>query len=102
MSCSSSSSSSSSTDASSVVVAAAASSSLASSSCLLLLQLAASQPAVALVDERLSTEGTGLSLGLSNPLLIWILLGVATLVWALYFTYSSSLPEGDDDSGLAL
>ena len=64
--------------------------------------MAASHPAMALVDERLSTEGTGLSLGLSNPLLIWILLGVATLIWTLYFTYSSSLPEGDDDSGLSL
>ena len=64
--------------------------------------LMASHPAMALVDERLSTEGTGLSLGLSNPLLIWILLGVATLIWTLYFTYSSSLPEGDDDSGLSL
>ncbi|KAH9305804.1 hypothetical protein KI387_010208, partial [Taxus chinensis] len=32
-----------------------------------------SSPALALVDERLSTEGTGLSLGLSNPTLGWIL-----------------------------
>ncbi|KAH7287619.1 hypothetical protein KP509_32G066400 [Ceratopteris richardii] len=63
--------------------------------------LAVAQPALALVDDRLSTEGTGLSLGISNPLLIWILLGVATLIWALYFTYTSTLDE-DDDSGLAL
>jgi photosystem II PsbW protein len=66
------------------------------------MAMAGAGPAAALVDERLSTEGTGLSLGLSNPLLIWILLGVATLVWSLFFTYSSTLPEGDDDSGLAL
>lgn len=64
--------------------------------------LVASQPAFALVDDRLSTEGTGLSLGVSNPLLIWILLGVSTLIWSLFFVYSSSLPEGDDDSGLSL
>ncbi|MCO5548922.1 hypothetical protein L7F22_002385 [Adiantum nelumboides] len=63
--------------------------------------MAAAQPALALVDDRLSTEGTGLSLGLSNPLLVWILLGVATLIWTLYFTYASSLKD-DDDSGLAL
>eukprot|EP00271_Cylindrocystis_brebissonii_P011615 TRINITY_DN29489_c0_g1_i1.p1 TRINITY_DN29489_c0_g1~~TRINITY_DN29489_c0_g1_i1.p1 ORF type:complete len:129 (+),score=16.50 TRINITY_DN29489_c0_g1_i1:231-617(+) len=59
-------------------------------------------PALALVDERLSTEGTGLSLGLSNPALGWILVGVFAGIWALYFAYSSSLPEGDDDSGLSL
>lgn len=58
--------------------------------------------ALALVDERLSTEGTGLGLGLSNPKLAWILVGVTTLVWALFFVYSSGLPEGDDDSGLSL
>jgi photosystem II PsbW protein len=58
--------------------------------------------AFALVDERLSTEGTGLSLGLSNPKLVWIILGVFTLIWSLYFAYSASLPEGDDDSGLSL
>ncbi|KAI5074141.1 hypothetical protein GOP47_0010102 [Adiantum capillus-veneris] len=58
--------------------------------------------AIALVDDRLSTEGTGLGLGVSNPLLIWILLGVATLIWALFFVYSSRLPPGDDDSGLSL
>lgn len=65
---------------------------------------AASNPgaALALVDERLSTEGTGLSLGLSNPKLAWILIGVFSLIWALYFVYSAGLPEGDDDSGLSL
>jgi hypothetical protein len=34
-----------------------------------------SSPALALVDERMSTEGTGLPFGLSNNLLVWILLG---------------------------
>ncbi|MCO5556769.1 hypothetical protein L7F22_010321 [Adiantum nelumboides] len=63
--------------------------------------MAAAQPALALVDDRLSTEGTGLSLGLSNPHLVWILLGIATLIWALFFTYASSLKD-DDDSGLVL
>lgn len=58
-------------------------------------------PALALVDERLSTEGTGLSLGLSNNLLGWILLGVFGLIWALYFVYTSTLEE-DEESGLSL
>ncbi|XP_066367028.1 photosystem II reaction center W protein, chloroplastic-like [Miscanthus floridulus] len=60
-----------------------------------------SSPALALVDERMSTEGTGLSLGLSNNLLGWILLGVFGLIWSLYTVYTSTLDE-DDDSGLSL
>ncbi|KAL3517644.1 hypothetical protein ACH5RR_020233 [Cinchona calisaya] len=35
-----------------------------------------SPAAMALVDERMSTEGTGLPFGLSNNLLGWILFGV--------------------------
>ncbi|ESW34490.1 hypothetical protein PHAVU_001G157100 [Phaseolus vulgaris] len=60
-----------------------------------------SSPAMALVDERLSTEGTGLPFGLSNNLLGWILFGVFGLIWALYFVYTSSLEE-DEESGLSL
>ncbi|KAB5557515.1 hypothetical protein DKX38_008424 [Salix brachista] len=60
-----------------------------------------SSPALALVDERMSTEGTGLPFGLSNNLLGWILLGVFGLIWALYFVYTSSLEE-DEESGLSL
>lgn len=59
-------------------------------------------PVFALVDERLSTEGTGLGLGLSNPKLTWILVGVTAFIWALYFTYASKLPDSGDDSGLDL
>ena len=60
-----------------------------------------SNPALALVDERLSTEGTGLPFGLSNNLLGWILFGVFGLIWTLYFTYTSTLEE-DEESGLSL
>ncbi|XP_014495870.1 photosystem II reaction center W protein, chloroplastic [Vigna radiata var. radiata] len=60
-----------------------------------------SSPAMALVDERLSTEGTGLPFGLSNNLLGWILLGVFALIWALFFVYTSTLEE-DEESGLSL
>ncbi|KAF5202218.1 Photosystem ii reaction center w protein [Thalictrum thalictroides] len=62
---------------------------------------AMSNPALALVDERLSTEGTGLPFGLSNNLLGWILFGVFGLIWTLYFTYTSTLDE-DEESGLSL
>nr|XP_043635520.1 photosystem II reaction center W protein, chloroplastic-like [Erigeron canadensis] len=57
--------------------------------------------ALALVDERMSTEGTGLPFGLSNNLLGWILFGVFGLIWTLYFVYTGSLDE-DEDSGLSL
>ena len=40
--------------------------------------------ALALADERMSIEGTGLNLGISNNLLGWILLGVFGLIWSLY------------------
>ncbi|OIW12633.1 hypothetical protein TanjilG_24566 [Lupinus angustifolius] len=60
-----------------------------------------SSPAMGLVDERLSTEGTGLPFGLSNNLLGWILFGVFGLIWTLYFLYVSGLDE-DEDSGLSL
>ena len=63
--------------------------------------MGASNPVLALVDERMSTEGTGLSLGLSNNLLAWILLGVFGLIWALFFVYTSTLEE-DEESGLSL
>ncbi|KAL9227557.1 hypothetical protein vseg_003234 [Gypsophila vaccaria] len=60
-----------------------------------------SSPAMALVDDRMSTEGTGLPFGLSNNLLGWILLGVFALIWSLYFVYTSGLDE-DEESGLSL
>uniref|UniRef100_A0ACD5WJR0 Uncharacterized protein n=1 Tax=Avena sativa TaxID=4498 RepID=A0ACD5WJR0_AVESA len=59
-------------------------------------------PALALVDERMSTEGTGLSLGLSNNLLGWILLGVFGLIWSLYTVYTSGLDEDEESGGLSL
>ncbi|GER24894.1 photosystem II reaction center W [Striga asiatica] len=60
-----------------------------------------SPAAMALVDERMSTEGTGLPFGLSNNLLGWIIFGVFGLIWALYFVYVSGLEE-DEESGLSL
>ncbi|XP_074316795.1 photosystem II reaction center W protein, chloroplastic-like [Silene latifolia] len=60
-----------------------------------------SSPAMALVDERMSTEGTGLPFGLSNNILGWLLVGVFALIWSLYFVYTSGLEE-DEESGLSL
>ena len=60
-----------------------------------------SSPAMALVDERLGTEGTGLPLGLDNNILGWIIVGVFGTIWALYFTWTTTLEE-DEESGLSL
>ncbi|KAL5228355.1 hypothetical protein ABZP36_016620 [Zizania latifolia] len=68
----------------------------------LLAVAASAAPAMALVDERMSTEGTGLSLGLSNNLLGWILLGVFGLIWSLYTIYTSDLDEDEESGGLSL
>uniref|UniRef100_A0A0D9V6C5 PSII 6.1 kDa protein n=1 Tax=Leersia perrieri TaxID=77586 RepID=A0A0D9V6C5_9ORYZ len=68
----------------------------------LLAMAATAAPAMALVDERMSTEGTGLSLGLSNNLLGWILLGVFGLIWSLYTIYTSDLDEDEESGGLSL
>ncbi|MBA0877190.1 hypothetical protein Goshw_012236 [Gossypium schwendimanii] len=62
---------------------------------------AAAALVMVLVDERLSTEGTGLPFGLSNNLLGWILFGVFGLIWTFFFIYVSSLEE-DEESGLSL
>ncbi|GMI73817.1 photosystem II reaction center W [Hibiscus trionum] len=76
-------------------------STIATSVSLLATATMSSPPAMALVDERLSTEGTGLPFGLSNNFLGWILFGVFGLIWTLYFVYTSSLDE-DEDSRLSL
>ncbi|EMS51402.1 Photosystem II reaction center W protein, chloroplastic [Triticum urartu] len=49
-----------------------------------------------------SERGTGLSLGLSNNLLGWILLGVFGLIWSLYTVYTSGLDEDEESGGLSL
>ncbi|CAN1131767.1 Photosystem II reaction center W protein, chloroplastic [Linum perenne] len=61
-----------------------------------------SPAAMALVDARMSTEGTGLPFGLSNNLLGWILLGVFGLIWTLYTVYASELDEDEESGGLSL
>lgn len=63
--------------------------------------MSVANPVLALVDDRMSTEGTGLSLGLSNNLLGWVLLGIFGLIWSFYTVYASGLEE-DEESGLSL
>merc|ERR1719262_83210 len=58
--------------------------------------------ASALVDDRLAGEGTGKILGINDPILGWIIIGVFTIVWAAYYTATKDLGcEGEED-GLSL
>merc|ERR1711998_185916 len=57
----------------------------------------AATPSFALVDQRLNGDGVGLPLGVSDPVLFWVIAFVFTGIWALYYT--SSLQEFGDDSG---
>eukprot|EP00963_Diacronema_lutheri_P008822 scaffold776_cov347-Pavlova_lutheri.AAC.20 len=63
----------------------------------------AMQKARSMVDDRMSTEGTGRMLGVNDPVLGWVIFGVFTTIWALYFVGQKDLGgDEDDDSGLTL
>ena len=63
-------------------------------------------PALAVVDERLNGDGTGLILGLNDELLGFVLLTIPTLIFSQF--YAAQKDEGieaggkNDDSGLSL
>jgi len=64
-------------------------------------------PALAVVDERLNGDGTGLIFGVNDESLGFILLTVPTLIFGLYYvanTTDGNIMKGgeDDDSGLSL
>merc|ERR1712216_742752 len=63
--------------------------------------VASAAPAFALVDERLNGDGVGYPLGISDPTFFWVIAGVFTLVWALFYTSSVGGGESDED-GLSL
>jgi photosystem II PsbW protein len=55
------------------------------------------------VDERLNGDGTGLPFGVNDPVLGWVIVGVAGLVWSLYFAAQKDFGNfEDDESGLGL
>ncbi|CAI7899507.1 unnamed protein product [Closterium sp. NIES-53] len=68
----------------------------------LLATATAALPSVAAVETILGGEGTGLPLGLSDNDQTWVVAGLFTAVWALFFVYQNKLAEKDDDSGLGL
>jgi photosystem II PsbW protein len=63
----------------------------------------AASPAFAIVDERMNGDGTGLPFGVNDPTLGWVIVGVAGLVWSLYFAAQRDFGDfEDDDSGVGL
>merc|ERR1719498_1114589 len=66
------------------------------------VSIIASNPAFALVDERLNGDGTGKALGINDPILGWVILGVFTTVWAVYFTATKELGGQREEDGLGL
>lgn len=68
--------------------------------------LLAASPAFALVDDRLNGDGVGYALGVNEPILGWIIGGMATFIWIQYFLAQKDIEKGenfeDNDSGLGL
>merc|ERR1719356_1050867 len=58
--------------------------------------------ALALVDDRLGGEGTGKILGVNDPVLGWVIIGVFGTVWALYAVSTKTMPIVGDGDGLGL
>merc|ERR1711879_765581 len=58
--------------------------------------------ASALVDDRLAGEGTGKILGINDPILGWVIIGVFTLVWSAYYTATKDLGGESEEDGLSL
>merc|ERR1712216_90550 len=59
-------------------------------------------PAIALVDDRLAGEGTGKALGINDPILGWVIIGVFTTVWAAYYAATKELGGQREEDGLGL
>merc|ERR1712087_873444 len=58
--------------------------------------------ASALVDDRLAGEGTGKILGINDPILGWVIIGVFTIVWSAYYTATKDLGCESEEDGLSL
>lgn len=57
------------------------------------------------VDSRLNGDGTGKALGIDAGIEAFVLLGVFTLIWSLYYNSQRDLDagrSGGDDSGMSL
>merc|ERR1712232_758982 len=56
----------------------------------------------ALVDDRLGGDGTGKPLGISDPILGWVIISVLTAVWSLFYLSTRFFNSTGDEDGLGL
>ena len=54
------------------------------------------------VDERLNGDGAGIPLGVNDPTLAFVIVGVFGLVWALYASGAKGFGGQNEDDGLSL
>lgn len=64
--------------------------------------LLAAHPALALVDERLATEGTGKIFGINDGAIFWNMLAIFSSVWAVYYLSQKDLGGDEEDGGMTL
>merc|ERR550537_300620 len=64
--------------------------------------LMSAHPVLALVDDRLAGEGTGKALGINDPVLGWVIIGVFTSVWTVYYIATKELGGQREEDGLGL
>ena len=50
------------------------------------------------VDDRLNGDGTGKILGINDPALFWVIAGVFTTVWSIYYLAGRDIDGGDNVS----
>jgi hypothetical protein len=48
------------------------------------------------VDDRLNGDGAGIALGVNDPILGWVIGGVATLIWIAYFIAQKDFGDFED------
>lgn len=61
-----------------------------------------SHPQSPQVDDRMNGDGTGRILGINDPTLFWVIAGVFTTVWAIYYVAGRDLDQTDNVSAADL
>ena len=54
------------------------------------------------IDERMNGDGAGIPLGVNEPILGFVMLGVFTAVWVLYAVTAKDFGGQEEEDGLSL